>query len=259
MKTVISVTFMITGLIMLAQPVRGGPRGGGGGFSGGGAHFSGGGSHFSGASAHSSSGGSHFSSGVPRLVGEGTHFASFEVRSSSSPRPHTFAETGSRIISRTSRLNVAGVQSRRFERQSFDGRNHIVAREGANWHRDWDRHHDHFWRGHRCRFVNGTWIIFDEGFFPDDYYPYGYYPDDYSYDNYNAASVYPSSSYDSRGPDSIVLEVQEALQTAGYEPGSTDGVFGPSTREAIGRYQRDHGLDITGDITDPVLQALGLE
>src|SRR3984893_4996418 len=77
MKTVISVTFMITGLIMLAQPVRGGPRGGGGGFSGGGAHFSGGGSHFSGGSAHSSSGGSHFSSGVPRLVGEGTHFASF--------------------------------------------------------------------------------------------------------------------------------------------------------------------------------------
>jgi Putative peptidoglycan binding domain len=107
--------------------------------------------------------------------------------------------------------------------------------------------------------VNGTWIIFDEGFYPDDYYPYGYYPYDYSYDNYNAASVYPSSSYDSRGPDSIVLEVQEALQTAGYEPGSTDGVFGPSTREAIGRYQRDHGLDITGDITDPVLQALGLE
>jgi hypothetical protein len=257
---------MITGLVMLAQPVRGGPRGDGGGFSGGGSHFSG--------------GGSRFSRGAPRLVGEGTHFSSLEVRSSSAFRPHTFAETGSRIISRTSGLNVetetfshlgdrfgtlknpgttaSGVQSRRFDRQGLDGRNHIFAREAANWQRDWDRHRDHFWRGHRCRFVNGTWIIFDEGLDPYDFYPYGYFPYDYSYENYDAASVYPSWSYDSRGSDLTVLEVQVALQKAGYDPGSTDGVFGPSTREAISRYQRDHGLDVTGNITDPVLMALGL-
>jgi hypothetical protein len=78
----------------------------------------------------------------------------------------------------------------RFGRQSFDGRNHTFARQGANWHRDWDRRHDHFSGGHRFRFVNGSWIIFDDGFYPYDfyppypygYYPYGYYP--YNYGNY---------------------------------------------------------------------------
>jgi uncharacterized protein YjiS (DUF1127 family) len=36
-ETFISVAFMITGLMVPSQPVRGGPRGGGGGYSGGGA------------------------------------------------------------------------------------------------------------------------------------------------------------------------------------------------------------------------------
>ncbi|MGA8476652.1 MAG: peptidoglycan-binding domain-containing protein, partial [Chthoniobacterales bacterium] len=72
-------------------------------------------------------------------------------------------------------------------------------------------------------------------------------------------SRYAPSSYDNHGSGSIVLEVQVALQNAGYDPGPTDGVFGPSTREAISRYQRDQGLDVTGSITDPVLQALGLD
>lgn len=107
--------------------------------------------------------------------------------------------------------------------------------------------------------MNGGWIIFDEGFYPYDFYPYDYYPYDYSYGNYDTASVYAPSSYDNRGSGSIVLEVQVALQNAGYDPGPTDGVFGPSTREAISRYQRDHGLAVTGSITDPVLQALGLD
>jgi peptidoglycan hydrolase-like protein with peptidoglycan-binding domain len=101
--------------------------------------------------------------------------------------------------------------------------------------------------------VNGAWVIFDEGFYFNDSCPY-----DYSYENYDAASVYMSSPYDNRDSGSFVLQVQVALQKAGYEPGPIDGVFGPSTREAISRYQRDHGLDVTGNITDPVLQALGL-
>jgi len=105
--------------------------------------------------------------------------------------------------------------------------------------------------------VNGGWIIFDEGFYPYDFYPYDSSPYDYSYDNYDTSSAYAPSSYDNRG--SIVLEVQVALQNAGYDPGPTDGVFGPSTREAISRYQRDQGLEVTGSITDPVLQALGLD
>jgi peptidoglycan hydrolase-like protein with peptidoglycan-binding domain len=101
--------------------------------------------------------------------------------------------------------------------------------------------------------VNGAWVIFDEGFYFNAFYPY-----DYSYDKYDAASVYASGFYDNRDSGSIVLQVQVALQKAGYEPGPIDGEFGPSTREGISRYQRDHGLDVTGNITDPVLQALGL-
>ena len=40
---------------------------------------------------------------------------------------------------------------------------------------------DHWWHGHRCRFVNGSWFIFDLGFFPWYGYPYDYYADDYYY------------------------------------------------------------------------------
>src|SRR5205807_6608734 len=41
---------------------------------------------------------------------------------------------------------------------------HVFARRAADWHRDWDRHSDHWWQGHRCRWVNNSWFIFDFGF-----------------------------------------------------------------------------------------------
>ena len=139
----------------LAQPAHGGGHGGGGG--GGGGHF-GGGARFSGGGARFSSG-AHFASG--------RRFSSFGMRSSPAFRQHAFAGS-------------------RFGRQSFDGRNRTFARGSANW----DRRHDHFSGGHRFRFVNGNWIIFDDGFYPYGfyppypygYYPYGYYP--YNYGNY---------------------------------------------------------------------------
>src|SRR5437879_6026409 len=62
------------------------------------------------------------------------------------------------------------------------GHNHVFAQRSADWNRNWDRRRDHFWNGHRCRFVNGSWFIFDIGFFPwfgwpfYDYYAYDYYP-----------------------------------------------------------------------------------
>jgi hypothetical protein len=37
-------------------------------------------------------------------------------------------------------------------------------------------------------------------------------------------------------------DLQLALRAAGYDPGPVDGFFGPATRQALGRYQRDHGL-----------------
>ena len=58
-----------------------------------------------------------------------------------------------------------------------DWQRHVFAQRSGDWHRDWDRHSDHWWNGHRCCFVNGTWVIFNLGF--DPWWPYCYYPDDY--------------------------------------------------------------------------------
>ena len=45
-------------------------------------------------------------------------------------------------------------------------------------------------------------------------------------------------------PDERVAAVQAALSRAAYGPVKADGVFGPQTREAIVRFQRDHGLPL---------------
>ncbi|PYK88067.1 MAG: hypothetical protein DMF47_01135, partial [Verrucomicrobia bacterium] len=148
---------------------------------------------------------------------------------------------------------------------------HVFARRSADWHRDWDRHHDHWWHGHRCRFVDGSWFIYDIGFYPYDYsYPYGYPYDEYAYDyypsGYNAgvyegdADYYSPGAYDSsdQSTDSTVAAAQEQLARQGYYRGEIDGVFGPETRRAIVRYQSDHGLRATGRLNTDTLHALGL-
>src|SRR5438552_7814845 len=74
-------------------------------------------------------------------------------------------------------------------------RNHVVAQHSANWHGDWDRRRDHWWNGHRCHFFNGSWIIFDLGFYPE--WPYGYPYDYYGYDYYSYPYGYAPGSYGS--------------------------------------------------------------
>jgi His-Xaa-Ser repeat protein HxsA len=90
------------------------------------------------------------------------------------------------------------------------------------------------------------------------YYPYGaysYYDDGY-YDDGYAASEYSQSEYDAG--DSSVSQVQAALAREGYYHGAIDGSVGPATRNALRRYQQNHGLDVNGRIDRPVLEALGL-
>jgi hypothetical protein len=91
------------------------------------------------------------------------------------------------------------------------GHNHVFAQQSANWNRNWDRHHDHWWNGHRCRWVNNSWFIFDIGFIPwfgwpyYDYYAYDYYPYAYPYGygyGYNSGAYYGSNYYDQNGYDS---------------------------------------------------------
>ena len=57
-------------------------------------------------------------------------------------------------------------------------------------------------------------------------------------------------------PDKQVAAVQDALAKAAYGPVRADGVFGRQTRDAIVRFQQDHGLPVTGDISDALVVEL---
>jgi peptidoglycan hydrolase-like protein with peptidoglycan-binding domain len=57
-------------------------------------------------------------------------------------------------------------------------------------------------------------------------------------------------------PDKQVAAVQNALAKAAYGPVRADGVFGRQTRDAIVRFQQDHGLPITGEISDALIVEL---
>ena len=47
-----------------------------------------------------------------------------------------------------------------------DWQKHVFAHQSGNWHRDWNRNCDHWWNGHQCSFINGSWVIFNLGFSP---------------------------------------------------------------------------------------------
>lgn len=191
------------------------------------------------------------------------------------------------------RFNSFNNSNRGFNNSRFG--NHVFARRAADWHRDWDHNHDHFWNGHRCRFVNGSWVIFDVGFWPwygwpYNYYPYGAYGYDAGYDqgydqgydsnyynqgdsNYNDQGGYNKDdddhgnpnydnrgSYNSRqqGAESSVAAAQDKLAREGYYHGQINGVLGPETRHALLRFQSDHGLGPTGYLTMETRQSLGI-
>ena len=165
-------------------------------------------------------------------------------------------------------------------------RDHIAERHDGNWHRDWDRRHAHFFRNRFFVFDNGFWFGLDAGFYPWDYLPYyasDYYPYDY-YTNvqpdYNTAPVndYPYGYYTSVQPDdntapaddstaadngapvadTTVQGVQTELTQLGYYNGPVDGIFGPTTRDAVAKYQMDKQLEVTGSLSPDTLQSLGV-
>ena len=73
-----------------------------------------------------------------------------------------------------------------------DWQKHVFAHRSGDWHRDWNRNCDHWWNGHQCSFINGSWVIFNLGFSP--WWP-SYYPDDYYYDYGFPNDGYGSSTY----------------------------------------------------------------
>ncbi|MEM9474871.1 MAG: peptidoglycan-binding domain-containing protein [Pseudomonadota bacterium] len=45
------------------------------------------------------------------------------------------------------------------------------------------------------------------------------------------------------------IRVQQQLQVLGYPVGPADGIFGPSTRREIAKWQRDNNQQATGNLT----------
>ena len=54
------------------------------------------------------------------------------------------------------------------------------------------------------------------------------------------------------------MQVERALQSKGYKPGTVDGVMDDSTREAVRAFQKDNSLPITGSIDDKTAAKLGV-
>jgi peptidoglycan L-alanyl-D-glutamate endopeptidase CwlK len=58
------------------------------------------------------------------------------------------------------------------------------------------------------------------------------------------------------GPE--VTDLQNKLRDRGFDPGATDGSFGPGTEEAVGAFQRSQGLTADGVVGPQTAAALGL-
>jgi len=230
--------------------------GGGGGFHGGGG-FQAGGFHGGGQVTHGVGsrgggvgfGGMRMPNGVPSFEGAGPRFSSF-----GHPSHAQSPVIGPRA--QPSRPEATRQLAQRFPSLS----KHIAAQHDANWHNDWDRRHVHFDHGRFFVFVGGFWCGLDDGFFPWDYLPY--YPDDYyPYEYYTNTDPYDSngSTYDlGSGDGATVQAVQTQLFNLGYYNGSIDGVFGPSTRDAVAKYQIANHLNVTGSLSPDTIQSLGL-
>ena len=68
-------------------------------------------------------------------------------------------------------------------------------------------------------------------------------------------SVAPVTTGSVSEPD-LIRAIQRELQGQGYEAGGVDGVAGLTTRAAVMAFEWDQGLPLTGEPSQPTLQAL---
>jgi hypothetical protein len=176
---------------------------------------------------------------------------------------------------------------------------HVFAHQSGDWQRDWNHNSDHWWNGHRCCFINGSWVIFNLGY--DPWWPWAWSPPDYfangspdsSYDDpsYGYANPYSydyqpnydqndysdqsQDYYDSMvyqnevdsdqnanrdySPNEIVVAAQERLARQGYYHGETDGTFSPEMLKAVRNYQITNGLPPSGYLDTETLSVMGLQ
>jgi len=259
-RQIVSLTAGITFVALSPVTWAAGHGGGGGGGFGGGGHFGGGGFRGGGftsggrvtvgAGSHGGGvgfGGMPVPGRAPSFEGAGPRFSSFGHPSHAQPQPGS---------SSASRPAIARQSDQRFSNL----RNHVVSQHDGNWHNDWDRRHAHFDHNRFFVFIGGFWCGLDAGYFPWDYLPY--YPNDYNpYDYYTDVDPYDynGANYNVDQADSTEIQaVQTQLARLGYYSGSIDGVFGPSTRDAVAKYQIANQLNVTGSLSPDTLQSLGL-
>lgn len=60
-------------------------------------------------------------------------------------------------------------------------------------------------------------------------------------------------SFAAEKPPACTLLVQQLLSFLGHNPGPSDGVLGPATREALRNFQRQRGLPVNGELSDEVM------
>jgi hypothetical protein len=258
-KAFVSLLVAITAVTLSPTTWAAGQSGAGVGSLGGG-----GGGHSGGGGGRAAGGGGFRSAGpgfrtAPYYYSRGMHFAQARSGQFRSPvRESPSVARPNRGINNSAARTAARTN---FNRQIAS---HIAERHDSNWHGDWDRRHAHFDHHRFFVFIDGFWCGLDGGFFPWDYYPYyayDYYPYDY-YPGYYADSepyYYDNGVYSSAPmQDPTVTAVQTELMQLGYYGGPVDGIFGPSTRDAVAKYQIAKKLEVTGSLSADTLQSLGL-
>jgi hypothetical protein len=68
--------------------------------------------------------------------------------------------------------------------------------------------------------------------------------------------AYRGLSIGSKG--TLVMLIQNHLKAAGFYDGPIDGIYGQGLKEAVKKFQKKHGLPITGGVNKTVYQELGL-
>lgn len=55
-----------------------------------------------------------------------------------------------------------------------------------------------------------------------------------------------------------VMRLQLILQSLGYDPGPIDGIFGPRTKNAVMRLQRDNGITVDGIVGPETMRVINM-
>jgi peptidoglycan hydrolase-like protein with peptidoglycan-binding domain len=69
----------------------------------------------------------------------------------------------------------------------------------------------------------------------------------------------PPLAYIQPVPPAAVKAVQDHLRMAGAYNGAADGVWGPDSNAALQRFQASHQLQVTGQLNQATVEALGLD